>query len=50
MAKGSWLSRFACWLGAHDWSDGPGFPCVECNRPDEMWAADDLLRFYEDKR
>lgn len=33
------LSLLFCWFNLHDWSDGPGYPCVECGEHDWLYCA-----------
>lgn len=33
-----WWDRLFCWLGAHNWIDGPGYPCASCGKEDDLWA------------
>lgn len=32
-----WWSRLLCWLGLHDWRNGPGTRCTVCGKEDELW-------------
>ena len=33
------ISGLLCFFGAHDWSDGPGYPCAVCGHVDTYWQA-----------
>jgi hypothetical protein len=38
MPHNPWWSRLLCRLGNHDWRGGPGYPCVLCGAPDELFG------------
>lgn len=31
------MSKILCFLGAHDWRNGPGYSCIECGKEDDIW-------------
>lgn len=35
------LDKGLCWMGAHNWRNGPGAPCASCGEPDTFWDQSD---------
>ena len=31
------LDKLLCYIGCHDWRNGPGEPCVSCGQEDDFW-------------
>lgn len=33
----SFIDKFFCKIGCHNWIDGPGYPCASCGIEDELF-------------
>jgi len=31
------IDKFLCYIGCHNWRDGPEYPCVSCGKEDEFF-------------
>jgi hypothetical protein len=33
-----YVDKLLCYIGCHNWRNGPGTPCASCGKEDDFWS------------